>query len=172
MLDHLASKLGRVHSSPMVLVGPRWCTLPPVQHHYSAFIPTLGCSAPVLRIGTQSVARITRSARSLRIRATGSHVPSKSPIQIHAAFEPDAARAGLQVSALAYPEATTTSGFDINYKFSAVHRRLPGRPMEFHHQPPTEPCVTSRFTRLLPAIPLPSHDDKSTRKVDAHPGLR
>jgi hypothetical protein len=68
----------------------------------------------VLRIGTQSLAGITRSARSLHIRATGSHVPHKSLIQIHAAFEPDAARAGLQVSALACPGVIIAPGFDIN----------------------------------------------------------
>jgi hypothetical protein len=78
----------------------------------------------VLCIGTQNLTGITRSARSLRIRATGSHVPYKSLIQIHAAFEPDAARAGLQVSALAYPGLTTVSGFDINCTLSAVHRRF------------------------------------------------
>ena len=49
------------------------------------------------------------SARSLPIRATGSHVPYKSLIQIHAAFEPDAARAGLQVSALACPGVLSPS---------------------------------------------------------------
>ena len=76
------------------------------------------------RLSTQSLTGISRSARSLRIGATGSHVPYESLIQIRAAFEPDAARAGLQVSALAYPGATTASGFDIDYTLSAVHRRF------------------------------------------------
>ena len=78
----------------------------------------------MLRLGTQSLAGITRSARSLHIEATGSHVPYKSPIQIHAAFEPDVARAGLQASALACPGMTIDSGFDINCTLSAVHRRF------------------------------------------------
>jgi len=65
------------------------------------------------RIGTQSLTRIARSACSLCIEATGSHVPCQSLFQVHAAFEPDAARAGLQVSPLAYPGAITTPGFDI-----------------------------------------------------------
>jgi hypothetical protein len=78
----------------------------------------------VPRIGTQSLTGIARSTHSLRIEATGSHVPRKSLIQIHAAFEPDAARAGLQVSALACPGTTTIPGFDIDYTFSAVHRRF------------------------------------------------
>jgi hypothetical protein len=99
-------------------------TAPSVQRHYSAFIPTTSRSVPVLCIGTQSLAGIARSARSLHIRATGSHVPYKSLIQIHAAFEPDAARAGLQVSALACPGVITAPGFDIDYTLSAVHRRF------------------------------------------------
>ena len=41
---------------------------------------------------------------SLAIKTTGSHVPCKSPSRSHAAFEPDAAWAGLQVSAQTYPE--------------------------------------------------------------------
>jgi hypothetical protein len=61
---------------------------------------------------------------SLSIGATGSHVPYASLIQIHAAFEPDATRAGLQDSARIYPEVTTIPGFDINYTLSAVHRRF------------------------------------------------
>src|SRR5579862_1008284 len=48
-------------------------TAPSVQRHYSAFAPTTSCSAPVLRIGTQSLARIARSTHSLHIEATGSH---------------------------------------------------------------------------------------------------
>jgi hypothetical protein len=78
----------------------------------------------VPRIGTQSLTGIARSTRSLCIGTTGSHVPCKSLIQIHAAFEPDAARAGLQVSALACPEVTIASGFDIDYTLSAFHRRF------------------------------------------------
>ena len=56
---------------------------------------------------------------------------------------------------------------------SSAADQLPGRPEEFHLQPPTEPCVklslyTARhsFTRLVTAIPLPSCDDKATRKGD------
>ena len=76
------------------------------------------------RIGTQSLARITRSTRSLSIGTTGSHVPYKSLLQVHAAFEPDAAWAGLQDSAHAYPWVTTNPGFDIDDTISAVHRRF------------------------------------------------
>ena len=63
---------------------------PSVQLHYRAFLPTTGCSAPVPRIGTPILAGASRLDRSLRIGATGSHVPCKSPVQSHAAFMPDA----------------------------------------------------------------------------------
>jgi hypothetical protein len=65
---------------------------------------------------------ITHSDVSLCIGATGSHVPYKSLIWVHAAFKPDAAKAGLQDSAQADPGATTLSGFDINDTISARHR--------------------------------------------------
>jgi hypothetical protein len=63
---------------------------PSLQLHYRAFITITGCSAPVPRIGTPILARASRLDRSLRIGATGSHVPCKSPVQSHAAFMPDA----------------------------------------------------------------------------------
>ena len=47
------------------------------------------------------------------------------PRGIHAAFEPDAARAGLQGSALASPGVTIAPGFDINYTLSTVMPREP-----------------------------------------------
>jgi hypothetical protein len=46
------------------------------------------------------------------IATTGSHVPSKSLFWVHAAFQPDAAEAGLQGSASAYPETITNPGSD------------------------------------------------------------
>ncbi len=131
-------------------------TAPSVQHRYSAFVPTTSRSVPVLRIGTQSLTGIARSARSLRIRATGSHVPWKSPIQIHAAFEPDAARAGLQVSALAYPGVITAPGFDINCTLSAVHRRFAFARLSGPYL--TESC--SAFSATLTTIAL---NDGSSR---------
>jgi len=95
-----------------------------VQRHYSAFIPTTDCSAPVLRIGTRDLTGIARSISSLSIGATGSPVPCKSLIQVHAAFEPGATGAGLQVSAPTYPRMTTNPGSDPNDTISAVHRRF------------------------------------------------
>lgn len=108
------------------------------------------------RIGTQSLTGITRSARSLRIGTTGSHVPYKSLIQIRAAFEPDAARAGLQVSALACPGATTASGFDINYTLSAVHRRFAFARLSGPYLTESCPAVSATFTTI-------ALDDSSSR---------
>ena len=100
------------------------------------------------RLGTQSLAGITRLARSLRIGATGSHVPCKSLIQIHAAFEPDAARAGLQVSALACPGVTTTPGFDIDCTISAVHRRFAFARLSGPYLTGSCPAVTATLTTI------------------------
>ena len=99
-------------------------TAPSVQRRYSAFVPTTSHSAPVPRIGTLGLAGVSCSAVSLSIRATGSPVPRESLIQVHAAFEPDAARAGLQDSARTLLGATTSPGFDVNDTLSAVHRRF------------------------------------------------
>ena len=75
------------------LVGPRSGlnnAAPSLQLHYRAFITTTSCPAPVPRIGTPILAGASHLDRSLRIGATGSHVPCKSPVQSHAAFMPDA----------------------------------------------------------------------------------
>ncbi len=63
---------------------------PSVQLRYRAFIPTTGCSAPVPRLGTLVLTGASRLDFSLRIGATGSHVPCKSLVQSHAASMPDA----------------------------------------------------------------------------------
>jgi len=57
---------------------------------FPTFIATTSRSAPVLCIGTCTLAGSTCLGSSLRIRATGSHVPHESLIQVHAAFMPDA----------------------------------------------------------------------------------
>jgi hypothetical protein len=123
-------------------------TAPSVQRHYSAFIPTTSCSAPVPRLGTQSLTGITRSTRSLYIGTTGSHVPCKSLNQSHAAFEPDAARAGLQVSAFACPGATTVSGFDINCTLSAFHRRFAFARLSGPYLTGSRPAVSATLTTI------------------------
>ena len=63
---------------------------PSVQCHYSPFIPTTNCSAPVPRIGTLSLVGATHLEFSLNIEATGSQVPHKSLSRRHATFMPDA----------------------------------------------------------------------------------
>jgi hypothetical protein len=113
----------RLLPSPVGRRRRRNATAPSVQRHYSAFVPTTGCSAPV-RIGTQSLAGITHSAVSLGIGTTGSPIPHESLIPGHAAFEPDAAQAGLQGSACTRPGMTTNPGFDVDDTISAVHRRF------------------------------------------------
>ena len=66
---------------------------PSVQSRYRTFIPTMGRSDPVLRIGTLGLAGSACLAFFLCIGATGSHVPHESQDQAHAAFMPDAGRA-------------------------------------------------------------------------------
>ena len=69
---------------------------PSLQLHYRAFITTTSCPAPVPRIGTLILMGATHLDFSLRIGATGSHVPYKSPVQSHAAFMPDAVWAAIR----------------------------------------------------------------------------
>src|ERR1700754_538608 len=123
-------------------------TTPSVQRHYNAFNPTTDCSAPVPRIGTQGLTGIARSTRSLCIGATGSHVPCKSLIQVHAAFEPDAARAGLQVSAQAYPGTTTIPGSDIFHTISAFHRRFAFARLPGPHLTGSSPAFSATLTTI------------------------
>ena len=114
------------------------------------------------RFGTQGLAGITRSACSLNIGATGSHVPCKSLIQIHAAFEPDAEWAGPQGSALSCPGTTTTPGFDIVHTISAFHRRFAFARLSESYL--TGSCPA--FSATLTTIAL---DDSSLRWFGADP---
>src|SRR5262245_1007423 len=69
---------------------------PSVRPHYRALYPTTGRSAPVPRLGTLILMGTTHLDFSLRIGATGSHVPCMSPVQSHAAFMPDAVWAAIR----------------------------------------------------------------------------
>ena len=123
-------------------------TAPSVQRHYRAFNPTTGCSAPVLRLGTRDLTGIARSTSSLSIGATGSPVPCKSLIQVHAAFEPGAAGAGLQISAPTYPRMTTTPGSDPNNTISAVHRRFAFARLPGSHLTGSCPAFSATLTTI------------------------
>jgi len=85
-------------------------------------------------IGILILAGSTNLDLSLGIKTTGSHVPCKSLFRSHAAFEPDAAWAGLQVSAQTSPEMTTDLGSDIDVAFSTVHRRFAFARLSETHQ--------------------------------------
>jgi hypothetical protein len=92
----------------------RVTAVPSVQPCYRAFIPTTDCSVPVPHIGTLALAGISHLSFSLNSGATGSRIPQKSLIWIHAASKPDAARAGLQGSARTHPRGHyLPPGFDI-----------------------------------------------------------
>ena len=97
---------------------------PSLQPHYRAFVTTTGCSAPVPRIGTLILAGASCLDVSLRIGATGSHVPRKSLPQSHAAFMPDVARAAFRTAPELIPEDGRPSGFDIIFGISTRHQRF------------------------------------------------
>ncbi|TIV47962.1 MAG: hypothetical protein E5V88_30610 [Mesorhizobium sp.] len=99
-------------------------------------------------IGTLDLAGIARSVFSLRIRTTGSHVPCKSLVQVHADFEPDVAGAGLQVSAQTDPEVTTSPGFDIVDTISAVHHRFAFARLPEPHLTGSRPAFSASLTTI------------------------
>tara|TARA_B100000678_G_C18212220_1_gene503866 strand:- start:493 stop:843 length:351 start_codon:yes stop_codon:yes gene_type:complete len=102
----------------------------------------------VPRIGTQDLSGVSRSVVSLGIGATGSPVPQKSLTQIHAAFEPDAAWAGLQGTAHTHPGVTTTPGSDINHTLSAVHRRFAFARLSGSYLTRSCPAVSTTLTTI------------------------
>ena len=104
----------RLLPSPVGRLPRQDTAAPSVQFHYRTFVPTTDCSVPVPRIGTRALAGASRLSFSLGIGATGSRVPQKSLIRIHAASKPDAVRAGLQGSARTRPGGHYhPPGFDI-----------------------------------------------------------
>jgi hypothetical protein len=102
----------------------------------------------VPRIGTLDLSGASQSAVFLGIGTTGSPVPQKSLIQIHAAFEPDAVRAGLQDTAHTLPEVTTTPGSDINHTLSAVHRRFAFARLSGSYLTGSRPAVSTTLTTI------------------------
>ena len=93
--------------SPVGRLPKQDTAAPSVQPHYRTFSPTTDSSVPVPCIGQLILIGATDLDVALHIKTTGSHVPCKSLSRRHAAFEPDVAWAGLQVSAQACPEMTT-----------------------------------------------------------------
>lgn len=100
------------------------------------------------RIGTLDLSGASRLVFSLGIGTTGSPVPQKSLTQIHAAFEPDAAWAGLQDTAHTHPGVTTTPGSDINHTLSAVHRRFAFARLSGSHLTESRPAVSTTLTTI------------------------
>src|SRR5713101_7560588 len=98
---------------------------PSVQSRYRTFCPTTDVSAPVPRIGTQTLAVTDHLGFSLRIGATGSCVPYRSLSQSHAAFMPDA---GWAISRhLPNPCSRDRSlypGFDVVSGLTTRHQRF------------------------------------------------
>src|ERR1700750_2078437 len=70
---------------------------PSLRSHYRTFITITGCSVPVPRIGTLALMGASHLSFSLCIVATGTHVPSHTPAQSHAASMPDVIRAAIRL---------------------------------------------------------------------------
>ena len=81
----------------------------PLQHPQPYYGPLRPC-APHRYSGPCGVRRL---GVSLRIGATGSHVPYESLVRLRAASMPDAARAGFRATPELIPEESRTPGFDI-----------------------------------------------------------
>ena len=137
----------------LVLAGCGWSrgqdsTPGPPALQAASQLPTTGRSAPVPRIGTLGLAGIARSAVSLGIGTTGSPVPRESLAQGHAAYEPDAARAGLQGSARTHPGVATTPGSDVDHTISAVHRRFASARLLAPHLTGSCPAFSTTLTTV------------------------
>jgi hypothetical protein len=134
MMSNGFALIMRLLPSPVGRLPKQDTAAPSVQSHYRTFCPTTDSSVPVSCIGQLILIRSTDLDVSLRIKTTGSHVPYKSLSRSHAAFEPDAAWAGLQGSAQTCPEMTTDLGFDIDHAFSTIHRRFAFARLSETHQ--------------------------------------
>ena len=97
---------------------------PSVQSHYRTFVPTMSNSAPVLRLGTQALARATRLRISLCIGATGSYVPHPRLNQDHAAFMPDANGAVDRSPSTCFAGQSLRPGFDVTLGLSTRPQRF------------------------------------------------
>src|SRR5258708_15739180 len=127
---------------------------PSVQFHCRTFSPTTGCSAPVPRFGTLILMGAAHLDFSLRIEATGSHVPRKSQVQSHAAFMPDAVWAAIRPSPRLVPGQRLLPGFDIVYTLSTRHQRFAFARLSEPYLTGSCPAFSATFT--TPALYRPT----------------
>ena len=92
---------------------------PSLHLHYRDFNTTTNWSVPVPCIGTLTLMGSSHLSFSLNIRTTASHVPHKSPVQVHATFMPDAAQA--------------VSRSPLNFSWSSVRPLVLTSPFCFRH---------------------------------------
>ena len=135
---------------------------PSLQPHYRAFVTTTGCSAPVPRIGTLILAGASCLDVSLRIGATGSHVPRKSLPQSHAAFMPDVVRAAIRPSPRLVPGQRHLPGFDIVDTLSTRHQRFAFARLSETHLTGSSPAFSATLTTT-------AFDRRSLRWFEACP---
>src|SRR6476619_4005424 len=119
---------------------------PSVQLHYRAFFPTTDRSVPVPRFGTLILMGTPHLDFSLRIGATGSHVPRKSQVQSHAAFMPDAVRAAIRPPPGLVPGQRLLPGFDIVYTLSTRHQRFAFARLSETHLTGSSPAFSATLT--------------------------
>src|ERR1700692_2883407 len=135
---------------------------PSVRLHYRALSPNTGCSAPVLPL------RYSHPYGDLPFgflpshRGTGSHVPCKSPAQLHAAFMPDVVRAAIRPSPGLVPGQRLLPGFDIVYTLSTPHQR-------FARARLSEPYLTGSSPAFSATLTTPAFDRRSLRWFEACP---
>ena len=95
-------------------------------------------------------------------RGTGSHVPCKSPAQLHAAFMPDVVRAAIRPSPGLVPGQRLLPGFDIIYTLSTRHQR-------FARARLSEPYLTGSSPAFSATLTTPAFDRRSLRWFEACP---
>jgi hypothetical protein len=151
---------------------------PSLHSHYRSFNTTTGGSAPRSGIGILPHG-VCHSSFPFASGERFSRSISK-PVLGSCRLYTDCRRVRKQVSSRLVPEPVVNPGFDsmfirndassasllsLIFPIRTCHpsrmtfpRSLPGRPVEFHHQPPTEPCVNlSIYTAR------PSHSPATSR---------
>ena len=119
---------------------------PSLQFHYRTFLTTTGCSVPVPRIGTQILTGTTCLDFSLRIGATGSHVPPRSLNWSHAASMPDAVWAAIRPPPRLVPGQRLLPGFGIIHMLSTRHQRFAFARLSNPHLTGSRPAFSATLT--------------------------